>query len=57
MQFENFSVFHLLILDILYYEYYDLEEITTPVNVEQYHQLLIASKYDTDETKFLVEGF
>ena len=35
----------------------DLENITTPVNVEALHKLLLESKYNPEETKFLVEGF
>ena len=35
----------------------DLTIIITPVNVNVLHNLLVESKYDTEETRFLVEGF
>ena len=35
----------------------DLENIKTPVDVEMFEQLLNESKYDKEETRFLINGF
>ena len=39
------------------FENLDIRSIVTPVNPDLLEELLIASNYDRDETKFLVEGF
>ena len=41
---------------MLYYKNYDLTNVTTPVNAENLHKLLIETKYDKEKTKFLIEG-
>ena len=41
----------------LYYENFDLEHVFTPVNVKEYERLLVESNYDSDKTKYLVNGF
>ena len=43
--------------NILQYENLDLENIITPVNVQQLEQLLRESKYNIKETEFLIDGF
>ena len=35
----------------------DLDNIVTPVKVEELERLLKLSKYDAEETNFLVDGF
>ena len=35
----------------------DLTHLKSPVNVTVLHKLLVESKYDKEETKFLVDGF
>ena len=42
---------------MLYYENYDLANFVTPVNVNACENLLIKSNFDSQRTKFLVEGF
>ena len=44
-------------VEILQYENYDLKNIKTPVNVEVFQDLVIQSKYDKNETEFLIDGF
>ena len=46
-----------MLLDILYFENYDLENIKTPVNTAEFTRLLKLSKYDEKETQFLIDGF
>ena len=43
--------------EILYYQNFDLNNLQTPVNVDQLELLLKQSHYDESETKFLCEGF
>ena len=43
--------------EVLQFENYDLDTIKTPVDVDELERLLIESKYDQKETKFLVDGF
>ena len=43
--------------EVLYYENYDLENVITPVQVDLLEELLIRSRYDKNETEFLVNGF
>ena len=43
--------------EVLFYENYDLHSIVTPVNIERFHQLLIETGYNHDETQFVVDGF
>lgn len=47
----------LCISDVLWFENYDLESIVTPVNAHQLEKLLHESNYDTEKTRFLVNGF
>ena len=42
---------------VLYYENFNVENITTPVDVSKYHDLLVQTKYDTKEVDFLIDGF
>ena len=35
----------------------DINGITTPINVNRLEELLIESKYNEEDTKFLVKGF
>ena len=42
---------------MLQYSNYDLESIKTPVKAEVLEQLLHESGYNTEETKFLIDGF
>ena len=42
---------------MLYYENLDITNIYTPVNPDQLEQLLVQTKYNQEETTFLVEGF
>ena len=42
---------------MLYYENFNLTDVITPVNASKLEQLLIDSKYDSNETTFLVNGF
>ena len=39
------------------YENFDLDNLVTPVNVEELEKLLQDSNYDQEKTKRLVEGF
>ena len=43
--------------EVLVFENFDLESIKTPVNVEVFNQLLQESRYNTEETEFLIDGF
>ena len=36
---------------------YDMVNVVTPVNVDELHQLLVASQYNSTETQFLLKGF
>ena len=36
---------------------FDLENVVTPVKVDELQRLLVASEYDSRETKFIVSGF
>ena len=42
---------------MLYYENYDLLTVVTPINVDQFHHLLVESNFDTRKTAKLVAGF
>ena len=41
----------------LYYENFNLEDIVTPVDVEQLSRLLHETKFDSKKSSFLIEGF
>ena len=41
----------------LYYTNFDLESVISPVDPDALEELLLQSKYNPDETKFLVDGF
>ena len=43
--------------EVLYFENFNLTDLKTPVKVEVLEQLLIQSKYDLEEIKFLTRGF
>ena len=45
------------VLEVLYYENFDIESVVTPVNVDEYERLLIASDYDRGKTEMLIKGF
>ena len=45
----------LLVAD--YFENYDLDTITTPVNTKELKKLLIQTNYNSDKTKELVHNF
>ena len=46
---------HLVIPE--YYTNFDLENLVTPVNVEQLESLLVETNYDVKETEFIIQGF
>ena len=50
-------MFYFVIEDVPCFENYDLENITTPVNVEELDKLLKLSGYDRNKSEFLVKGF
>ena len=45
------------IREVLYYENFDLDNIVTPVNVNELNKYLKETNYDEKETEFLVKGF
>ena len=49
--------FNNLIVEILQFENFDLNNIVTPVNVEAYRRLLEEAGYNRDKLEFLVKGF
>ena len=42
---------------VLYFENFDLDNIITPVDYRAFERLLNETSYDTNETKFITEGF
>ena len=44
-------------VEVLQYWNFDLRNITTPVNVAVLHNYLVKSKYQPQESQFLIEGF
>ena len=44
-------------MQVDYYENFDLDNLVTPVNVQQLESLLKNSSYDAEKTAFLVDGF
>ena len=44
-------------VEILYYENFDLDNVVTPVDVSRFESLMIELNYDSEKTKFLVDGF
>ena len=46
-----------LVLLFLEYTNYNLEELCTPIDAERLEYLLKLTRYDTEETQFLVNGF
>ena len=45
------------ILEVKRFENYNLTDIVTPLNVEKFKQLLEESKYEAEESQFLIDGF
>ena len=43
--------------EILHYENWDLENITTPVDMKVLHSLLVQSNYNEQKTKYVIDGF
>ena len=43
--------------EVQYFENLDLTNLETPVNPDVFEQLLNETGYDTDETKFVIDGF
>ena len=43
--------------EVLFFENYDLENVVTPVNVEQLSKLLKQTNYDKVKSEFLIQGF
>ena len=43
--------------EVLLFNNTDLQNIVNPVNVQEFDRLLVQSKYDSDERKYLIEGF
>ena len=39
-----------------YFENFDLSNVITPIDVDKFQQLLWESKYDIEESKFLISG-
>ena len=44
-------------LKILRFENFELEEVVTPIDAKRLEHYLKDSKYDEDESKFLIQGF
>ena len=42
--------------EILYYENFNLTDVVMPINVNRFHELLIESNYDKNETELLTDG-
>ena len=42
---------------ILYAKNFDVDHIITPVNAERLEEMLVATGYDEQKTRYLVEGF
>ena len=43
--------------EILYFEIFDLDNIVTPTNADNFERLLNESGYDKKETKLIIDGF
>ena len=43
--------------EVLYYKNWNIDNIVTPINVEILEYLLINTKYNEEETKFITRGF
>ena len=43
--------------EILYFENFDLDNIITPVNVDQLEEFLVESNYNSEKTQYLLDGF
>ena len=43
--------------EVLHYENFDLNNTVTPVNVQEYENLLKATNYDPVKSKKLIDGF
>ena len=43
--------------EVTYYENYDLENITTPVNIQEYKKLLKETGFDVNDSEYLIDGF
>ena len=43
--------------EVLHYSNYDLDNVVTPVNADVFERLLTETKYDTNETRYLINGF
>ena len=43
--------------DIPQYTNFDLQNIQMPIDVNEFHRLLMETNYDRSETRFLVDGF
>ena len=43
--------------DLLNFTNFDLQNIVTPVNVNNFEQLLLETGYDSSKTKYLIKGF
>ena len=43
--------------EVLWFENFDLENIHTPVNADQFEKLLIEIGYPTEKTQFIAQGF
>ena len=53
----NLICFEAITPEVLEYENFNLKNIITPVDVEQYARLLKELGYDKDKSKYLVKGF
>ena len=40
-----------------YFENFDINSVVTPVNAKKLNQLVYDTGYDSDETRFLIDGF
>ena len=47
----------MFVLEVLWFENFDIDRIFTPVNVSRLNELLIETKNNDDKRRFLVEGF
>ena len=43
--------------EVLYYENFDLENVVTPVDIEELEKLLIKANYDAAKTSYLIDRF
>ena len=45
------------VVEVLWYENFNIDRIFTPVNTTRLNELLVETKYNDDKRRYLVEGF